>query len=84
MKNDLSYVKTIFPKMMMLMMIVCLCVCSIEFDRCLFKWFFYTFAFDGLDKTIKLFSLFGVCIPLPFETDVGTNADDDDDVDDDD
>lgn len=25
---------------------------------------FYTFGFDGLDKTIKLFSLFVVCIPF--------------------
>lgn len=28
---------------------------------------FYTFAFDGLDKTIKLFSLFVACVPFSKE-----------------
>lgn len=38
---------------------------------------FYTIEFDGLDKTIKLFSLFVECIPF-CEEDAATNVDDDD------
>lgn len=48
----------------------------------------YTIAFDGLDKTIKLFSLFVVCIPFCDEEDGCGGAivatDDDADEDDDD